>query len=799
MNFYKKNVFVFFCFLFVIILFFFNVFFGNETLLTYGQNMFPDKSVSQPYLKNTVQDTFAPSWIDVPYSALNNTFFRKLKAPLWNQYSAIGYPLAADMESSALFPLHIPSLMGIAYWDAYIILRLIIALIFLYLFLKEIKLDAIPSFIGAFLYSFSGYFIYYINNFILNVDMLLPVGLFFIIRLSKKYSPLNLVYVICIFFLILNAGNPQSALLGLLFINAYYFYLVLTEHITSKQKSLKITNMLLVNLISLGLSAYNYLLFLELYRDSWTIHPNGLALKHMDLIAMSNFIFPYLIGYLGGETFNNILTTRILPYFGILPVWLIVVGLFSRNWRHILFFLAVLIFWFLKLIGFSFMDPLFQLPIVSTIWFNKYTSTLFLSASILAAIGVHTLMTFIKLRAHKNIKDNLKFMGPLSLALLIFLVLQSIGSYLRLDTSFREFMPTFINSMDSIHKSSSQHEIGSEFFRWERIVSFLACLFSILVLVRPKRKYRELFIFLFSFFLLLSVVAESYLYFPKIRSSKFDPAKNFPYIDFLKRDKTIYRIYGTEQTAIPQENLFFGISDIRIVSPLLYSRYASFFRELLIKQPLKDFYPYLGSKDLTLNTVNHNLLSLLNVKYILSNNYFPSSSNYTLVYDSELKIYRNKHVVPRVFLPNRVVSRPDKKQVFSYLKSDTFLPNEVAVVEGLENEIAFKLIENTGSSSAIITSYDSDKVSINTNSTSAKLLVLGDLYYPGWQVFIDGKKGKIYPTNYIMRGVILPKGNHTVEFIYGPNSFKIGVMISLATLGITILLVRGNILKTKNE
>lgn len=800
MNYYKKIVPVLLFFLFVIILFFFNVLFGTKTLLSYGQNMYPDKSVDQPYLKNTVQDAFAPSWIDVPYSALNNTFFKKLTLPLWNQYSAIGYPLAADMESSAFFPLHIPSLLGISSWDTYIIFRIMLSMVFLYLFLKEIKLDTIPSILGAFLYSFSGYFAYYINNFILNVDMLLPVGLFFIFKLSKKNSLSNIVCVICTFFLILNAGNPQSALLGLLFIDLYFLYLVLTENRIIQEKIANITNLLLINLISLGLSAYNYLLFWELYKDSWTIHPSGIALKHMDLIAMGNFVFPYLIGYLGGETFHNILTTRILPYFGILPVWLLLVGFLNRKYRkHVLFLLTILTFWFLKLIGFSFLNPLFQLPILTHIWFNKYTSTLFLSASILAAIGAHTLMSFIGLQTSKKIKNNLVLIAPLILALAIFVLLQIVGSYIGLDTSAKELMPLFINTIDTLFKSPHLREIGSEFFRWERIISLLTILFSIVVLVRPSKKYKALLITLFSLTLLFSVIVESYLYFPKIRSNKFNPAKKFPYVDFLKKDKSLFRIYGTEQTAIPQENLFFGISDIRIVSPLLYSRYASFFRELLISQPSSDYYPYLGSKDLTMNIVNNNLLSLLNVKYILSNNYFPSLSSYSLVYDHELKIYINKKVVPRVFLVNRVHSASDKKKIFSYLRSNSFLPYEEAVVEDPKKEIVFDPYENGGRASATVTLYESDKVSIDTVSTSTKLLVLSDLYYPGWKVFVDGKEGKIYPANYIMRGVILKKGHHTVEFIYRPNSFKVGVIISLMTLCLTVLFIKIDVFKFKND
>src|SRR3989344_1508461 len=349
MNFFKKYLFIFLLFSAVTTFFFFNVFFDKSTLLTYSPEMYPEKLVNQRFQRNSLQDGIAPAWIDVPYSAINHSFFMKLKLPLWNQYSAIGYPLAADMESSSFFPLHLPSILGLKFWDFYVIFRLITATVFLYLFLKEIKFKTISSILGAFLFSFSGYFIYYLNNFILNVDMLLPAGLFFTSRLLKKNSVLNFTLTLIALFLILNGGNPQSSLIGLIFINCYFLYFALTEKQSETKKKTKILNFLLIDLLITGLSAFNYLLFFELYRNAWTIHSNGIASIHMEKIGISNFVFPYLIGFLKGATFNNISSTRILPYFGILATWLVFVGIFSNKHRSIKrFSLVIFCFWFLN-------------------------------------------------------------------------------------------------------------------------------------------------------------------------------------------------------------------------------------------------------------------------------------------------------------------------------------------------------------------------------------------------------------------------------------------------------------------
>ncbi|MBH0204076.1 MAG: YfhO family protein [Nitrospira sp.] len=66
------------------------------------------------------------------------------------------------------------------------------------------------------------------------------------------------------------------------------------------------------------------------------------------------------------------------------------------------------------------------------------------------------------------------------------------------------------------------------------------------------------------------------------------------------------------------------------------------------------------------------------------------------------------------------------------------------------------------------------------------ILVLTDAFYPGWKVRVDGEEQKILRANYLFRAVALPAGNHKVEFIYDPASFKVGLMISLGTAGLLV-------------
>ena len=61
-------------------------------------------------------------------------------------------------------------------------------------------------------------------------------------------------------------------------------------------------------------------------------------------------------------------------------------------------------------------------------------------------------------------------------------------------------------------------------------------------------------------------------------------------------------------------------------------------------------------------------------------------------------------------------------------------------------------------------------------------LVFSDTYYPGWRAFIDELETPVMRSNYTFQAIAVPKGNHSIEIKYQPESFKNGLTISLATL-----------------
>lgn len=72
------------------------------------------------------------------------------------------------------------------------------------------------------------------------------------------------------------------------------------------------------------------------------------------------------------------------------------------------------------------------------------------------------------------------------------------------------------------------------------------------------------------------------------------------------------------------------------------------------------------------------------------------------------------------------------------------------------------------------------------------LAVFSEIYYPaGWKSYIDGKESKYFRTNYVLRGMIVPSGNHEIKFSFKPSSYVVGNKISLASSIVFILLLSG--------
>jgi hypothetical protein len=87
-----------------------------------------------------------------------------------------------------------------------------------------------------------------------------------------------------------------------------------------------------------------------------------------------------------------------------------------------------------------------------------------------------------------------------------------------------------------------------------------------------------------------------------------------------------------------------------------------------------------------------------------------------------------------------------------------------------------------------VTYPNPQRAELEVTLESPGLVILADVYYPGWELTIDDQPAPIYRVNRLMRGAAMAKGEHRLVYSYRPRSFQIGRFLSLAGFAVLILL-----------
>ena len=149
-------------------------------------------------------------------------------------------------------------------------------------------------------------------------------------------------------------------------------------------------------------------------------------------------------------------------------------------------------------------------------------------------------------------------------------------------------------------------------------------------------------------------------------------------------------------------------------------------------------------------------------------------------------VLRNTRALPRAWLvaDAEVV---DGEEALGRIRGDdtrcTFEPEFTALVEAKPMELP-RLPGGAlaPGSSARVVAYEPSRLRIETAAPTPTVLVVSEIFYPGWEATIDGGRAPILLTDYVLRGVALPAGRHTVEMRYAAPAARNGALISVATL-----------------
>lgn len=681
-----------------------------------------------------------------PWKNLVITAEKNLTLPLWNSYNFAGTPLLANFQSGALYPLNLlffifPFSLS---WSILIFLEPLLAGLFLYFYLDSINLNKSASFLGAISFSFSGFFISWLEwGTILNTALWLPLVLLSFDKILKqpRVRALPIWYLIFVASLVFSffAGHLQTFFY--LFVFCFFYAFVKLLLFKKKSKSLIVLPVLL--LIVFAVTAIQWLPTFKFI---------VLSGRNLDIVNWNDpgWFIPWqnLIQFVAPDFFGNPATlnyygiwnyAEFIGYVGILPLLMAFFALFFRRDKKTFFFGAAFLLSLLLALPTIISKLPFKLdiPFIST---SQPTRLLFItdfSISVLAAFGFDY---FISL---KNKKQVLFILGIFAF---IFIVLWS-------------FVLIFHGSLITVDNL----RIAKQNLVLPTIL-FIVNVIILLLFIFYSGKFNAKLLSLLTCLILVVTVADLFRF-----GWKFDSFTKKEYLfpsssvtSFLQNQKQPFRVISTDSKIFPPNfSIMYNLQTLDGYDPLYLKRYGELMAASGRGEP--NIMPPFGfNRIITPQDPSSRIYDLLNVQYILSLKDLNDTKLTQVFTDGFVKVYKNNLALPRAFFVNSAFIANSKQQSINSLFDLNYPLDKRAVVENVTDKSLFQSNWDIGKIDFL--DYSDDKIIIQTDNSGKGFMVLTDSYYPSWHARIDGKETNIYLTDFNFRGIIVPKGKHNIEF-----------------------------------
>lgn len=685
--------------------------------------------------------TTDPVLQQIPWRKIAIDQWKKGEVPRWNSYSFSGTPLTANIQAGVFYPLNILFfLLPFPWaWTVLIILEPLLAGLLLYIYLRHLRLDMVPSFFGALIWSFSGFSIAWLTwGTMLHVALWLPLLLLAIDKLFSHAStiPWTAVLVIVLTSQFL-AGHIQISVY--IMIGAGVYTLWILYHQKSKQP---VVRLLLSIVIFLIISSIQWIPFLQVFKESarlvdlsaWQQEGWFLPWQHLvQFIAPDFFGNPTTLNYWGVWNYGEL-----IGYIGIAPLVFALYALLARP-QHIAKFWSILF-----LLGLLFLLPTpiakipyqLQLPIISSLQPTRLMVIVDFCLVFLAAMGLDR---WLKQR-DKNIWIAI---GSIALTLFIAWIIVLSRNFWASDaikiglvTSQRNlYLPSGLFVAVSVL-------IGFAQLQHKKKIVWIICVLGIVGATG------------------FDLLRFGWKFTPFVSSLYFFPSTKT--IEFLGKQEKPFRVMNGDRRVFPPNVLsYYGIETIEGYDPIYSARYEEFIAAS--ERGNGDIAPPFGfNRIITPHNLDSPLLPFLNIGYIISLTDLDKPFLQKVFQEGETRVYEYSKFLPRTFFVEETIFISDKQKIIDTLFQEAFDPKKTAITE---EQLDFH-VTSSPMDIVRIASYDVSSMTLDTVTRSDRFLVVSNIYYPGWTATIDGEKTKIFRTNFLFQGMVVPAGTHRIILFY---------------------------------
>jgi len=691
--------------------------------------------------------------------------------PLWLPYSSSGEPFIGNIQTAIFYPVNIamfsifPTYLAFGY--SYL-LHIFLAGLFMYIFMRYIKLDKTCSLLSSIIFMYSGFLIthtYAGHYTVITAACWIPlIFLLFEIALNKKSLFYGLLIGIPIGLQLL-AGHMQTSFYTLIALGLYLIFRLFL--IIRANRDYKLSQ----HITRAGGTSYEFA-----------------ASYSFPIQNFITFVSPDFFGNPVDGTYWHIWNYWELSlYIGILTLILISFAIyFKRKNKYVLFFTGLASLSLLLALGSN-------TPIYWLLWrfapgfdmFRVPSRFLFLftfSASILAGFGFNFLKGKLTLQEQEKIWKFIKIFAVLTL----LLVCTIVAIYITKDQIIQfgqKFLETaYVPSSRSIDYYLQNTPLFISNIISDLLILLVLSIISVGVLVFALQiKKNKPFKFkcfsikpksIFKVIVILFILSNLWFYHMGFIDTK-DPEEVYSeadYVVFLKNNSDNYRVFDLNNKKITDNfQIIYGIQEITGYNPLTLNNYDQFLKSI---HNLSD-------------NQNHPILDLLNAKYILSSKKL-NNSGFKLVFDkNNTYIYENENVLPRAFVIYNV-SVKSEKDVISNLKNPSFNPVNTLLID---SEIDNLPSGNKTYEPVEILKYSPNEIILQTNITQPGFLVLSEIYYPDWNAYVDGVQKEIFRAYHTLRAINLDEGLHTVRFSCSSSSLDTGKLITFLTIIFLVIVI----------
>lgn len=687
----------------------------------------------------------------VPWAHQVRESWKSLAPPLWNNFSACGYPLLANLQSSALSPLRI---LGVPLSLAHAMtfeaaMKILVALTFMFLWCRRRGYSEIASVIGAVAFGFSTFIVVWLHFPLITTACFVPAVFYLIDLLAERFTYPRFVAAAAVWTVMLFGGHPETASHTFFIAFLYVLWIVVVERNARWRLFLTLGGAMAVA----GLLAAPVLApFAEAVTKSkryqeLKANPLSAEVPFSDWPSTMVLLQPAMFGEIPSESWGPIHAESITGFAGFLGVaaWFALLAhvFANRKWRsrEMFFVIATVIV----------LGVILAWPGVSDVFHVVFrlaaNARLRLMFALLLAIQTAAVVDLLE----RDRRSVLIGIGASSAILATILFTTDFASHQ--DQAMLGMLPSVVVLIVAAIATTTRRSVAILFL----LVAITAELWEVHRAWNP-------------------VVSTDWMYPKTPLLKKLDElTANVP-------ETEPFRITGSGATFFPNTSAVYGYEDIRAHDPMTNGRYIGLLSLIVPSYDATDYFA-------EWNDWETRFLDYLNVRYIVTSWRGELPPRYRMLYDGfDGRIFENPDALPR-FYPVRNVIIDFKDDSFYRRLRDLEGWSHTAILDELEVEnrqmhddffapragdapiATARMIEATP------TSYR-----IHVKAPRYSLVASSVPWWPGWKVERNGARVDPIRVNGGFLGFAVPPGELDVRVWYDPWTFRLGAIISLATV-----------------